>query len=94
MQMITIPDWRISNIVVSIDLHQNLHLSAVTMSNSYMTFEPEIFPALLIDFLRPIHIAAFHSGKVILTGLKSEARIPIIIDKLIHFLYDYEIKTM
>lgn len=56
------------------------------MSNSCLTFEPEIFPALLIDFLHPIHVAAFHNGKVILTGLKSESHIPIVIEKLIHFL--------
>ena len=82
----TIPNWETSNIVLSIDLHRHLHVSNVTVSNSYMTFEPEIFPALLIDILRPIHVAAFHNGKVILTGLKSESHIPTAIDKLIRFL--------
>ena len=82
----TFPNWKISNIVASIDLHCNLRLSKVTASDSCMTFEPEIFPALLIDLLHPIHIAAFHNGKVILTGLKSESHIPIVIDKLTHFL--------
>lgn len=85
-RLITIPNWRISNIVASIDLHQHLHLSNVTVSNSFMTFEPEIFPALLLDFLRPIHIAAFHNGKVILTGLKSESQIPATVDMLIRYL--------
>ena len=86
LEKTSIPNWETSNIVASIDLHCKLYFSNVTMTNSRLTFEPEIFPALLIDFLHPIHVAAFHNGKVILTGLKSESHIPIVIEKLIHFL--------
>ena len=87
--MTSIPNWEMSNIVASIDLHCHLQLSNIATSNSCMTFEPEIFPALLIDALYPIHVAAFHNGKIILTGLKSESHIPMVINKLIFFLSSY-----
>lgn len=50
-----------------------------------MLYEPELFPAALISRWLPAHIAVFHNGKVIITGLKSEEDA----DSIIQTLTDY-----
>lgn len=58
-----------------------------------MSYEPELFPALLIDYFKPVHATVFRNGKLIITGLKLEEEIPIFVNKLLHFFHKYEIKT-
>ena len=74
------------NLVVSVDIKHRLKLTIVICSSYDMSYEPEIFPALLINRLKPIHIAVFHSGKLILTGLKSVSQIPLILEQLLPML--------
>lgn len=59
------------NLVMSVQLKKALHLHNITLTNSNVFHETELFPAALIRMWHPVHIAAFHSGKLIFTGLKS-----------------------
>ena len=51
-----------------------------------MTFEAELFPAVLIRHFHPIHVAVFHTGRCILTGLKSVEQAQQIVHELILYL--------
>ena len=88
-RQVTISEWKVTNLVVSVDIKHRLKLTNVISSSYDMSYEPEIFPALLIKRLKPIHIAAFHSGKLILTGLKSVSQIPFILEQLLPMLLPY-----
>ena len=46
-------------------------LSNIPHSNANVFYEIEIFPAALITSWKPAHVALFHSGYVIVTGIKS-----------------------
>ena len=41
-------------------------------SNKHVFCEAEIFPAVLIRRWAPAHVAVFHNGKIIITGVKSQ----------------------
>ena len=60
-----------SNLVMSARLKERPCLSKIRCSNARVFFEVEIFPAVLISEWAPAHVAVFHNGHVILTGIKS-----------------------
>ena len=60
----------ISNMVVTAQL-PNLNLQVIHSSNSDIFFEAELFPAALIRKWEPAHVALFHNGKLVITGIKS-----------------------
>ena len=79
----------LSNLIVSnlvISSHLNEHISLATSSNHELSYEPELFPAMLINRWLPVHVAVFHTGKVIITGLKSETQVCPILDKITDYL--------
>ena len=92
VQAIKIPNWMISNLVVSININQRLKLSSIPYSDHFMSYEPEIFPALLINYLKPVHVAVFHNGKIIVTGLKLVNQIPALVKCIYEILSPYIIK--
>ena len=61
----------IVNLVVSLQLPSNVNLKNISHSNHDLSYEVELFPAALIRKWRPAHVAVFHNGKMIVTGLKS-----------------------
>ena len=80
----------LSNLIVSnlvISSHLNEHISLATRSNHELSYEPELFPAMLISRWLPVHVAVFHTGKVIITGLKSETQVSPILDTVIDYLH-------
>ena len=79
----------LSNLIVSnlvISSHLNEHISLATSSNHELSYEPELFPAMLISRWLPVHVAVFHTGKVIITGLKSETQVSPMLDAVIDYL--------
>ena len=72
--------------VVSVQLQQKLCLRKIVMSDANLFHEIELFPAALIRKWYPMHIAAFHNGKVIVTGLKSVKQFYDVMSVLITFL--------
>jgi len=73
LQIVTSIPLVISNIVISAQLKKDLCLRKLVHSNGNIFYEIELFPAALIRKWHPAHIAVFHNGKVIVTGVKSVA---------------------
>ena len=76
----------VSNLVISVQLKNVLHLHKLNSTSADFFHEMELFPAALIRKWHPVHIAVFHNGRVILTGLKSVEHFHEIMSTLISFL--------
>ena len=79
----------LSNLIVTnlvISSHLSERISLPQSSNHELSYEPELFPAMLISRWLPVHVAVFHSGKVIITGLKSESQVSPILDDIVQYL--------
>ena len=74
------------NMVVSAQLTSTIPLHRIKTSSADMTFEAELFPAVLIRHFHPVHVAVFHTGRCILTGLKSVEQAQQIVHELILYL--------
>ena len=76
--------------VVSAQLKTPVALPNLTSSDYF--YECEIFPAALIAKWRPAHIALFHNGKVIVTGVKDERTLYSVFKDLSSFLKTLPVK--
>ena len=76
----------VSNLVMSVQLKKTVCLRKINLTNANFFHEIELFPAALIRKWHPVHIAVFHTGKVILTGLKSVEHFYDIMSSLTSFL--------
>ena len=86
LTMSQVTKMTISNIVISVQLKRKLCLNKIPWSDYNIFHETELFPATLIRQWHPVHIALFHNGKVILTGLKSMNEFYNIMNALYAFL--------
>ena len=66
---ITLSPVTVSNLVMSAQLRKNPTLPKY--SSAVFFREMEVFPATLIRKWHPAHIALFHNGKVIVTGVQT-----------------------
>jgi len=71
MEKCQVSPWTITNMVASLQLPYSVNLKNIAYSNHDLSYEVELFPAALIRKWHPAHIAVFHNGKVIVTGIKS-----------------------
>ena len=76
----------IVNMVVSAQLVKKTCLRKIARSDSNLFYEVELFPAALIKKWHPVHVAVFHNGKVIFTGLKSVAHATDVLSLATSFL--------
>ena len=76
----------LKNLVVSARLNTPVPLHRVKLSSSNLLYEPELFPAMLLRRYHPIHIAVFHTGHCIITGLRSVEQGQRIVHKLTKYL--------
>ena len=65
------PTLTLKNLVACAQLTNTVPLHRIKQSSANATYEPELFPALLLRRFAPIHVAVFHTGKCVLTGLQS-----------------------
>ena len=72
------------NIVVSAQLTKRPSLPL--WSSDTVFYETELFPAALIRMWHPAHVAVFHNGKVIVTGLKTLSAFYNVMKSLLDFL--------
>lgn len=77
----------VDNIVISTQLNKDITFANIHASNHELSYEPEIFPAVLINHWLPVHVAVFHNGKVIITGLKSEIQADNILDSIFAYVH-------
>lgn len=78
--------FRIANIVLHAHLRKQMCLRRIAQSNDSHFYEIEIFPAALIRKWSPAHIALFHNGNVIITGVKSVSQCQYLLSSLQHYL--------
>ena len=93
MHQTTVTEMTVSNLVVGVQLKKAICLRKIESSDSDLFHEIELFPAALIRKWHPVHVALFHTGKVILTGLKSMKHFYDIMKTLLLFLETSNIFT-
>ena len=71
MENCQVTNLTLVNLVVSLQLPSNINLKNISHSNRDLSYEVELFPAALIRKWHPAHVAVFHNGKMIVTGIKS-----------------------
>jgi transcription initiation factor TFIID TATA-box-binding protein len=84
---LTIPKYKIENVVASASLGTELDLPAIAVSLEGAEYEPERFPGLIYRLKEPkTATLLFRSGKVVCTGAKSVEQVKVAIDKVINQL--------
>ena len=84
-------DFKIQNIVGSCDLGFPIRLEGLANQHSqFSSYEPELFPGLIYRMNKPkIVILAFVSGKIVLTGAKSNQQIINAFNKIYPILVQF-----
>ena len=72
--------------VVSVQLKKEVYLRKITQSDSNVFYETELFPAALLNMWHPAHVAVFHNGQVVITGVKSMDKANEIVTLLSQYL--------
>lgn len=86
MQNSQLTKMTVSNLVMSAQLKKNICLQKIASTDANFFHEIELFPAALIQKWYPIHIALFHTGRIIMTGLKSVEQFYEVMSTLNSFL--------
>ncbi|MBA7707218.1 hypothetical protein ES703_116087 [subsurface metagenome] len=86
------PKIKIVNMVGTADVGGEIGLEAASDIMDNTMYEPEQFPGLIYRMKEPtVVILLFKSGKVVLTGGKSEDQVHEAIDKMVSILIEYEL---
>jgi TATA-box binding protein (TBP) (component of TFIID and TFIIIB) len=91
MENFQVTEWILSNLVLSVRLKKSICLQKIKWTNADIFHEIELFPAILIRKWYPVHIAMFHTGKIVLTGVTSFSHFYDIMNSLICYLRKAEI---
>ena len=65
-----VSSWSINNIVVYFDLCSIFTFAGI-LCNGRISYEPELFPALLLSKKTTAHVTLFPNGRGIVTGVRS-----------------------
>ena len=80
------PTLTLRNLVVCAQLPKTVALHRQPHSSATATYEPELFPALLLRRYHHVHVAVFHTGRCVLTGLRSVDQARNIVASLSEYL--------
>ena len=86
MENCHVSNLTITNLVASLQFPSPVYLRNLSHSNHDMSYEVEIFPAALIRKWHPAHVAIFHNGKMIVTGIKSVDMLETICEKISNYI--------
>ena len=86
MSNVQVTPMEIVNIVLKFRMKTPLCLRKIAKSDSDLFYEVELFPAALLSKWHPIHVALFHNGEVIVTGLKSFQQVHDIISDICDYV--------
>jgi len=75
-------EFRIQNIVATLDFQRVLDVKKVTRSLPNYIYEPDNFPGIIYKHNGRISCLIFASGKVVIAGVKSEDQLKNIADEL------------
>jgi len=86
------PRIKVVNMVASADIHGKVDLEAAAEFLDNIMYEPEQFPGAVYRMKEPkVVILMFRSGKIVLTGGKSEEQVHEAIDKMVSILTENEL---
>ena len=71
--VIRVSPWTVNNIVVYFELHSSFTFSGL-LCNGQISYEPELFPALLASKKANTHVTLFSNGKGVVTGIRSASK--------------------
>jgi len=85
------PRIKIENMVASADIHGKVDLEYASMVLDNIMYEPEQFPAAIYRMKEPkVVILIFSTGKLVITGAKSEEQIHEAVEKIKAILVENE----
>ncbi len=67
--------YKTQNIVVTVNLQKHIPIERLTNFLTRSVYDPSTFPAIIYKILKTSYLI-FQSGKIVITGLKSETEIP------------------
>jgi len=86
------PKIVIQNIVSSANLHGKIDLETASDVMDNVMYEPEQFPGLIYRMPEPkVVMLLFSSGKIVITGAKTEAQVHEAAEKINALLVDYDL---
>ena len=91
MENCQVSSLTIANMVASLKLTFPINLRNISHSNRDLSYEVELFPAALIRKWHPVHVASFHNGKVIVTGIKNLSMLNEIIENIQNFFSETQL---
>ncbi|MEM1650069.1 MAG: TATA-box-binding protein, partial [Sulfolobales archaeon] len=85
------PKIQIQNIVASANLGVEVILEKAAYMLKNSMYEPEQFPGLIFRMQEPrVVLLIFSSGKMVITGAKSEEEVSEVVNKVYNILKEYE----
>jgi len=86
------PNAEIQNIVATADLSSKIDLEGAADILGNIMYEPEMFPGLIYRMVEPkVVILLFTSGKIVITGAKTEEQVNIAAHKIRGILVENEL---
>lgn len=84
-------EFKVQNIVGTVDVNFPIRLEGLVFAHStFASYEPELFPGLIYRLVSPrVVILIFVSGKIVLTGAKTEKDIAEALEKIHPVLVEY-----
>ena len=90
-------DFRIRNMVASVDMTFGVNVTALSHDpghGSFASYEPEIFPGLVYHMVVPsVVLLIFTTGKVVITGAKCESDIHTARDNIVPVIRQFRSNT-
>ena len=86
MESAQVSQLTILNMVVRLYLKKQICLQKIQEGDFQLFYEIDLFPAALIRKWHPAHVAVFHNGQVIITGVKTMEQVNNIVQDLTSFL--------
>ena len=84
---IQVTTWSVNNVVIYFELNTSFTFTGITC-NACVSYEPELFPALLLAKSRTARVTLFPNGKGIVTGVRSVLSAQTVLKAVIHDLSD------
>lgn len=77
-------NYKVENVVASVTLEDRIDLNKLAENCSEAEYDPSQFPGLVLRLKEPkAAILVFNTGKMVVTGLRSEEDAPTVVEKII-----------
>ena len=77
-------NYKVENVVASVTLEDRIDLNKLAENCSEAEYDPSQFPGLVLRLKEPkAAILVFNTGKMVVTGLRSEEDAPTVVEKIV-----------